>query len=288
MKDNNFEIYDDRDLETSNKINLKSKLLAIIIVSLSLFTIALLLWYGYKNLTSNNEDTVKLITADKSEKKIKPQNPGGMEFPDMDKDVFNKFSSDAKINKVERILPAPEEPISRKELDLNTTEDNIELQIAKNKPEIAESEDNISAKPIELSKLNALPQEKTEDSKTLTPQEILKSPKNETQENIKNLPEGSNFLQQDYNKSAIAKTYRVQLSSLKSEREAIKLWDSFVKKAEGMLDNKKYFIEKKMIENKGLFYRLQVANIASESDAGDLCKKLKNKNIDCFIVRPQQ
>jgi cell division septation protein DedD len=292
MQDDKFEIYDDRDLDKNNNnaVNLKSKLMAAVIVVLSLLSVALLLWYGYKNFTSS-DDTVKLITADKAEKKIKPQNPGGMEFPDMDKDVFNKFSSETKTSKVERILPAPEEPVTKKELDPNATEEKANPEVAKELAPEQSDEETDAQKPATQDlapkaegQASSIQLQGPELPKAITDPKAIE----EVPSNVKKLPEGSNFMQQDYNKSAIVKSFRVQLSSLKSEKDAIKLWDNFVKKAEGLLENKKYFIEKKMIENKGLFYRLQVADMASESDAAELCKKLKNKNIDCFIVRPEQ
>src|SRR5690606_18973570 len=53
--------------------------------------------------------------------KEKPADPGGMQFPNQDKTIFDTFNGNATptAQNVERILPSPEEPMSK---DLDTSE----------------------------------------------------------------------------------------------------------------------------------------------------------------------
>jgi len=67
--------------------------------------------YAYKaGSQSVNDGELMVVEADKAPVKEKPQDPGGMQFPDQDKTIFETFSSNNQP-KVERVLPTPEEPI---------------------------------------------------------------------------------------------------------------------------------------------------------------------------------
>lgn len=73
-----------------------------------------LAWYAYHNGGDTvDENDVELIKADKTPMKEAPANPGGMQIPNQDKTVYGLISGTPEKPVVERILPAPEEPIAR-------------------------------------------------------------------------------------------------------------------------------------------------------------------------------
>ena len=74
-----------------------------------------LAWYAYKSGgEATDEKDVELVKADKSPVKETPANPGGMQIPNQDKTVYGLISGNkTERPTVERILPAPEEPIAR-------------------------------------------------------------------------------------------------------------------------------------------------------------------------------
>lgn len=71
--------------------------------------------YAYKAGTQSvNEGELMVIEADNSPVKEKPQDPGGMQFPNQDKTIFETFSAGNQTPpQVERVLPTPEEPIAK-------------------------------------------------------------------------------------------------------------------------------------------------------------------------------
>jgi hypothetical protein len=74
-----------------------------------------LAWYAYKSGgEAVDEKDVEFVKADKAPVKETPANPGGMQIPNQDKTVYGLISG-SKTEKptVERILPAPEEPVAR-------------------------------------------------------------------------------------------------------------------------------------------------------------------------------
>jgi hypothetical protein len=74
-----------------------------------------LAWYAYKSGgEAVDEKDVELVKADKAPVKETPANPGGMQIPNQDKTVYGLIGGNkAEKPTVERILPAPEEPIAR-------------------------------------------------------------------------------------------------------------------------------------------------------------------------------
>lgn len=95
-------------------------------------------WYAYHaGMQSVREDDLVVVEADKTPIKEKPVDPGGMHFPNQDKTIFETFSSSGKQPpKVERVLPAPEEPLS-KEVESNETSTYVNDKLHKNSMDMA-------------------------------------------------------------------------------------------------------------------------------------------------------
>ncbi len=83
--------------------------------------------YAYKaGSQSVNEGELMVIEADKTPMKEKPQDPGGMQFPNQDKTIFNTIASGSgQPPAVERVLPAPEEPIAKDAAPANWANDKL-------------------------------------------------------------------------------------------------------------------------------------------------------------------
>jgi cell division septation protein DedD len=77
----------------------------------------MLSWYAYHaGIQSVKEEDLVVVEADKTPMKEKPSDPGGMQFPNQDKTVFETFSGNNGKQppaKVERVLPVPEEPMPK-------------------------------------------------------------------------------------------------------------------------------------------------------------------------------
>lgn len=82
-----------------------------------------LAWYAYHTGTQSlKDDSLVVVEADTSPMKEKPLDPGGMKFPNQDKTIFDTFANNPQNPpNVERVLPAPEEPMP-KEMDDSQTQ----------------------------------------------------------------------------------------------------------------------------------------------------------------------
>jgi len=81
-----------------------------------------LAWYAYHTgMQSMRDEDLLVVEADKTPMKEKPLDPGGMQFPNQDKTIFDTFAGKSQQQpKVERVLPRPEEPM-RGNADTDTT-----------------------------------------------------------------------------------------------------------------------------------------------------------------------
>ena len=92
-----------------------------------------LAWYAYHSGTQTiREEDLVVIEADRTPIKEKPEDPGGMKFPNQDKTVFETFagSGNQQPPRVERVLPPPEEPL-QKQVDTSQTQSYVNEKLRK-------------------------------------------------------------------------------------------------------------------------------------------------------------
>jgi len=102
-----------------------------------------LAWYAYHvGAQSSREDDLLVVEADKTPIKEKPADPGGMQFPNQDKTIFETFSNKGEQPpKVERVLPTPEEPLPAATDNADTSSwVNDKLQAKKSEQVIGKAE----------------------------------------------------------------------------------------------------------------------------------------------------
>jgi hypothetical protein len=86
----------------------------VMLVVLGFFSLA---WYAYRTSTSPALESgdLMVVEAESSPYKEAPEDPGGMQFPDQDKEVYNSLiSGEEKDEQEEHLSPMPEEPMTKK------------------------------------------------------------------------------------------------------------------------------------------------------------------------------
>lgn len=105
-------------------------------------------WYAYHaGMQSVREEDLLVVEADKSPIKERPADPGGMQFPNQDKTIFDTFGSNGQPTPpaVERVLPKPEEP-SPKALDTSETSTYVNNNLHKGAEQVIGSKDKDAKK----------------------------------------------------------------------------------------------------------------------------------------------
>ncbi len=90
------------------------QLAVVALVTLGAFTGGV--WYAYdQGVERGITLSPPVIRADPSPTKIRPKDPGGLEVPHQDMLVYETLTSETPAESAERLLPPPEEPLTRPE-----------------------------------------------------------------------------------------------------------------------------------------------------------------------------
>ena len=86
------------------------KVLPVTVAFVALFCFGGLTWYAYnQGILEGSEEAAPYLRPN-GPLKTAPSNPGGVEIPNRDKFVYNRLENRSDDEKVERLLPPPEQP----------------------------------------------------------------------------------------------------------------------------------------------------------------------------------
>lgn len=243
-------------------------------------------WIAYdEGLRTGAVKTVPVIRADIGEIKRKPDEPGGLVVPHQDKLVFNRLAPGQADEPIERLLPLPEVPIALpvandtspppvKSVGPKATPPDTEIATALT-PKLVEP-GPVKEAPAEI--VIASPPEPTElAAKTPTPalapgDVAVKAP---PAPKVEKLPV-----------TAAGPTWRIQLVSLSSQKDAEAVWTRMQKANTDLLGKLKLQVQTVKL-SKGTFYRVQAGPLADRTAAASLCGSLKSRKQDCLVVPPK-
>ena len=84
----------------------------------------------------------------------------------------------------------------------------------------------------------------------------------------------------------LSSDYVVQVASLRSNKEAISLWEKLSDKMDDVIKDA-HFADIKRVDlgDKGIYYRLRVSGLADKDAANSLCARLKTQEQNCFVTK---
>jgi len=303
------ELMDDEEVSVSGTMRWLPRL----VVAATLIGFVALAWYAYETGTQSiREEDLVIVEADKTPIKEKPEDPGGMKFPNQDKTVFETFAGNAQTPpKVERVMPPPEEPMA-KQMDLTETKTWVNEDLKKKEEAAAQAKPEQiigaePAKPVIAPAVAPKPTTTTTDIKPAAPADNIvsftmdKSAKEKTQVVTAEKPVEVGIAEVKTQavvapapkadpKVEPAKpvvdtgSAKVQLGAYRSEKEAR---DSYAKmqKKFSSLAAKSPIIIKADLGAKGIFYRLRVGGFASDAEAKKFCGSLSAKGQACIVAK---
>lgn len=244
-------------------------------------------WFVLAPQYAETEKEIPIIRRPQTAVKIKPENPGGMDIPNQDKNIYNIVEKkDVNNTVVENLLPKPETPklpdIVPEISDVNENADNLDQivdEVSSNKaPELAEktapaavdaptaSNSNVPAKPADLLADNLADNIKTK------PAAIEKAP--------------APLIKEEKTAAAAvpadAGGWQIQLIASKNKAAVEKTWVDLSSK---YADLKKmpHEVQTSDLGAQGMFYRLRAGSFADKAAAVQACNDLKAKGLrDCI------
>ena len=242
-------------------------------------------WFVLAPQYAQSEKEIPVIRRPQTAIKIKPENPGGMDIPNQDKNVYSIVEKkDVDNTVVENLLPKPETPklpdIVPEVADVDANADNLDQivdEVAENKPtEAVVKADNLEkTEKIVNNNVPDKPANLLADSKdkkeTAAKDEKIAAVKNET-------PAAA--------KIETAKTasggWQIQLIASKNKAAVEKTWTDLAGKFAD-LRKMSHEIQASDLGTQGMFYRLRAGSFASKAEAAQACTALKAKGLhDCI------
>lgn len=242
-------------------------------------------WFVLAPQYAQTEKEIPVIRRPQTAIKIKPENPGGMDIPNQDKNVYSIVEKkDVDNTVVENLLPKPETPklpdIVPEISDVDTNADNLDQivdEVSETKTaetaskteslekNVKTSNNNVPDKPADLladsknNKETAVKTEKIVSAKTETPVAAEVEP-------AKTINGG----------------WQIQLIASKNKAAVEKTWTDLSGKFAD-LRKLSHEIQASDLGTQGMFYRLRAGSFASKTEAAQACAALKAKGLrDCI------
>jgi cell division septation protein DedD len=240
----------------------------IAVAAASMAIVIVAIWYAWSAGQSDMDSPPPIVQADRNPVKVAPDEPGGMEVPHQDNEVFSAIE-DAPREPVEELLPPPEEPVDLPDVAIPETAPPPTQQAASEPasqtPAPAES------KPAETTP------PKTETAQTETANiEPEPKPTPPPAPKAEPAPTASST-------AASSGQYVVQLAALQSRDAATDAWARLVKKHTRLLAPLTLDIEPVNVAGKGTFYRMRGAGFATRAEAEKRCADLKAAGQACLV-----
>ncbi len=234
-------------------------------------------WFVLAPQYAETEKEIPIIRRPQTAVKIKPENPGGMDIPNQDKNVYNIVEKKEVDNTVvENLLPKPETPklpdIVPEVSDVDTNAGNLDQIVdevaAEKAPEKptetkeAAANNNVPAKPADL----------LADTAPAKPAALEKSA----------APQAKTAEKTAAYAPAAAGGWQIQLIASKNKAAVEKTWTDLSAKYSD-LQKMPHEIQASDLGAQGMFYRLRAGSFADKAAAAQACALLKSKGLrDCI------
>ncbi|MCF6214790.1 MAG: SPOR domain-containing protein [Emcibacter sp.] len=203
-----------------------------------------LIWYSYMEGASNGP--VPVVRADNSVIKVKPENPGGMEVLNQDKNVFNRVTS-GETEHDESLGASAELPLDR--------------------PKIKTPEIKMTEKIVDTT-IVASPKENNQDENLVVKPESVAQSVAAIAPSVKGGTDG----------------FLVQLGAFGKKETAEQLWEKLKNDNPALLSGLSPDVMMIDLGKKGVLYRLRGGLVTSREQADNICAGLKTKKQACIVM----
>ncbi|MBO6281465.1 MAG: SPOR domain-containing protein [Alphaproteobacteria bacterium] len=238
---------------------------------------------------------IPIIRRPQSAVKIKPENPGGMEIPNQDKDVYNIVEKkDVDTTVVENLLPTPEQPklpdIIPDETQIDENAQNIDELVDEVVDEAAENTAQIADNAVPNKPEDLLAEPKEQDNGAQEAKaEAKEATQTESAKAVEPVAEPAKPAEPVKTAEPVAKAqtvadgkWQIQLIASKNKGAVEKSWKTWSAKY-SLLQSMNHEIQPVDLGTQGTIYRLRVGSFADKAAAQNACAALKAQGLsDCI------
>jgi hypothetical protein len=246
-------------------------------------------WYAYKSGDDRNESVAPLITATGGPVKVAPKDPGGLQVPHRDKEVYTRFETSSGANKKRLEKQSAD---GRRASDLPPPPPSMTSPLYGKKPGAAPDPKALTRTSAGRS---ATQPGGTTGAATKPASPIALVPeKTRPTKRSTNGNSGSNGAIPTYvpRKTPLPQTtagligpYRIQIGSFRSGDNAMQRWFQLKARHGDLLGNLVMVIERVNLGARGYEFRLQAGPLESRDQVRGLCHLLGRRSIACSLVR---
>lgn len=261
------------------------------------------IWFAYdQGVKRGASGAPPLIRADQTPTKVAPENPGGMQVPNQDKQIYERLpgnTAQAPAGQTERLLPPPERPSAAPtqpnaaqptvSTSPSVTVPNRSTQPVPNQapagqtpatPGVPNRTDAQSATPVTPAPAApGQPQPVTPPSQSARTAAAPAQTQSPAQTSTATPAPAARTVTATPGGSA-----KIQLASLKDQAAATATWNQLQKKFPEVLGGLQPSYERVEIADKGTFIRLQAGPLKDRAEAQAACSALAAKNQGCIVV----
>lgn len=250
-------------------------------------------WFVLSPQYVEESSEIPVIRRPQTAIKIRPENPGGMDIPNQDKEVYNiveKKNVDTTV--VENLLPTPETPklpdivpevsdIDENAKDLDEIVDEV-VDETQTKSTNAEKEaENKTVKVAEQ-------KEKATSAVPEKPAELLKKEEPKTEVKVEAKPEAKQPEKTKETAEIAAQAtdgkWQIQLMASKNKAAVEKAWADLSNRY-ALLKSYSHEIQTSDLGAQGIFYRLRAGAFADKNAASAACATLKKQGLNDCIAK---
>lgn len=267
----------------------RGPLLSIMTAIVALFVLFAVFWSTYpRNDGEDNAGPVPMIRADASPYKAAPDDPGGMDIPYRDSTVFETLRSANNAqgdNKVESLLPAPEQPMAREQVFAGFKTDPIDSPIDPSTDMALDTEAPATEAVAEtVAEAAPVPEEPAAEAKPAEAPKPVETAKAVTAPETEKASKIEPALGDAKDRSSEAGTHYIQLGSVKDRSAAEAEWNKLKKEFPSQLGSLTMRIQDVTIPDRGTFYRIQGGAVA-QAKAKEICAAIAAKRSGgCIVV----
>jgi len=237
-------------------------------------------------ITGGNSNEIPIVRAPDGPIKVRPETPGGIDIPNMDKLVYDRLEKKPPERQAETLLPQPEKPLPAPVASTAATSA---------KPAVPSGPENIlqpapPAKPSSTVEQAALPA----PTKPAAPPAVNTAPPTVADVRAAEPPAPApapsastpSAAKPAATTASLAKSFQVQLAAVRDEAAAVKEWNRLKSRNAELLGSLRLNVVRADLGSRGIFYRLRAGPIATQAAASQLCQSLAKAKVGCLVVRP--
>jgi hypothetical protein len=223
---------------------------------------------------------VPLITADPSPVRVRPDDPGGLRVPNLDKDVYEQIQRGARqpaparptAPRVESLLPPPEAPKPLPVEPVALTPGPSPQQLAR-EPELPAPVPQAASAPQPPAASSAPPPDPTPPRAAATPA----SPPPAQQAAV---PPASPAAAPPPGQGRV----QVQLAAVPTEQAAAAEWERLRRRMPDLLGNQRLIVSRGEREGGQPFFRIRTGGFADNAQARAFCDQVRQRGGSCFVA----